>query len=96
LRTYKPYFYRQRIIGNYIVDFYCPKARLAVEIDGAQHFNTEAADYDRIRSDILSNFGVEVLRFTNTDIDTNLHGVCLRIDDVVKGRTGVNPQSPFG
>jgi len=68
-------FYRQKPIGDYIVDFYCPKAKLVVEIDGSQHLVGETIQYDRIRDDYLSSLGLRVLRFTNTDVLINIKGV---------------------
>jgi very-short-patch-repair endonuclease len=61
-------FYRQKPIGDYIVDFYCPKAKLAIEIDGSQHLSGEMTSYDRIRDEYLSSLGLRVLRFSNTDV----------------------------
>jgi very-short-patch-repair endonuclease len=57
--------YRQRPIDNYIVDFYCAKLKLVIEIDGDPHFTDEARKYDRERSSILGGYELEVLRFTN-------------------------------
>ncbi len=69
-------FRRQQVIGNRIVDFYCPAAKLAVEVDGETH-NAEA---DQRRDERLkSDFGVQVLRFRNRDVNRNLDGVLLRL-----------------
>jgi len=68
-------FYRQKPIGDYIVDFFCPKAKLIIEVDGSQHFVNETIEYDRIREEYLSGFGLRVLRFTNTDVLTRIEGV---------------------
>ena len=65
-------FYRQKPIGDYIVDFFCPRAKLIIEIDGSQHFSDEMADYDRIRDEYISSLGLRVLRFTNTDVMKNI------------------------
>ncbi len=73
-------FYRQKPIGDYIVDFYCPKAKLVVEIDGSQHLVGETIQYDKIRDDYLSSLGLRVLRFTNTDVLINIKGVIESID----------------
>ena len=72
-------FYRQGIIGNYIVDFFCPKAKLVIEVDGGQHYFDEMAEADRIRGEYLSNLGLKVLRFNNTDVLENIEGVVERI-----------------
>lgn len=79
-------FHRQRIIENYIVDFYSPKAKLVIELDGSQHFTEEGMRYDAIRTEVLQKYGLQVLRFTNTDIQKNLHGVCELIDLTVHSR----------
>lgn len=91
-------FYRQKPIGDYIVDFYCPRAKLIVEIDGSQHLVGETIQYDRIRDDYLSSLGLRVLRFTNTDVLTNIKGVIERIEDEIplsppfpKGETRASP-----
>ena len=72
-------FYRQKPIGGYIADFYCPKAKLVVEVDGGQHFTEEIAEYDKIRDECMSNLGLRVLRFTNTEVLGNIEGVIERI-----------------
>ena len=72
-------FYRQKPIGDYIVDFFCPKAKLVIEIDGSHHLVGETIEYDRIRDDYLSSLGLRVLRFTNADVLTNIEGVLEKI-----------------
>jgi very-short-patch-repair endonuclease len=72
-------FYRQKIIGNYIVDFFCPKAKLAIELDGGQHYSEDMIEEDKIRDAYLKNHGIKVLRFTDTDALTNTDGVIERI-----------------
>ena len=68
-------FYRQKPVGDYIVDFFCPRAKLVIEVDGSQHFAGEMTEDDRIRDEYMSSFGLRVLRFTNTDILTHIDGV---------------------
>mgnify|MGYP001393593869 CR=1 FL=1 len=68
-------FRRQQGIGKYIVDFYCPDCKLAIEIDGDSHFNDDSQDYDKIRTDFLYEEGIKVIRFTNTEIYKNMNGV---------------------
>ena len=80
LRTYPVKFYRQRVIGHYIADFYCAKAKLVIELDGSQHYETQGALHDRIRTEFLADFGLTVLRIPNTDVKRNLSGVCDYID----------------
>jgi very-short-patch-repair endonuclease len=72
-------FYRQKPIGEYIVDFYCPKARLVIEIDGSHHLVGETFEYDRIRDDYLSSLGLRVLRFNNAEVIKNIEGVLGKI-----------------
>jgi very-short-patch-repair endonuclease len=61
-------FYRQRPIGNYIVDFYAPAVRLVIEVDGAQHFDAAQVRYDRRRSEYLEQHGLRVLRFDDRQV----------------------------
>ena len=68
-------FYRQRIIGNYIVDFYCPKVKLVIELDGGQHYSGEGLEKDKIRDDYLREQGLKVLRFSDRDVFENITGV---------------------
>ena len=72
-------FRRQHGVGGYIVDFYCPEKKLVIEVDGAQHFEKEAKEYDRIRSSYLKGLDIKVLRFTNAEINTNIEGVIQKI-----------------
>jgi len=65
-------FYRQRAIGNYIVDFYCPKAKLVLEVDGGQHYSDEQIEIDKKRSSYLNKLGLKVVRFTNLDVLNNI------------------------
>ncbi len=68
-------FYRQYGIGRYIVDFYCPRLRLAVELDGGHHGEKEQRLYDEFRTELLQEWGVTVIRFWNYEIYQNLDGV---------------------
>src|SRR3990172_13260225 len=61
-------FYRQKIIENYIVDFYCPKANLIIELDGGQHYTDEGMKRDKIRDDYLRRQGYKVLRFSDKEV----------------------------
>ena len=71
--------YRQRIIDNYIVDFYCPRANLIIEIDGGQHYSDEGLNKDKVRDDYLMGQGFKVLRFSDKEIFENFNGVIKRI-----------------
>lgn len=79
LKSYSVNFSRQYRVGNYILDFYAPSIKLAVELDGGQHYEDQAALYDKERSLYLNNLGIRVLRFTNTDVDKNLNSVIIAI-----------------
>jgi very-short-patch-repair endonuclease len=74
-------FYRQKIMGNYIVDFYCPKAKIVVELDGGQHYTEEGKLKDLQRDKYMKDIGLKVLRFSDTDILDNLSGVVEKIFD---------------
>ena len=68
-------FYRQKIVGNYIVDFFCPKGSLVIEIDGGQHFHGEQEQKDLARDEYLSGMGLKVLRFPANVVFQNMDGV---------------------
>ncbi|BAK45959.1 endonuclease domain-containing protein [Eggerthella sp. YY7918] len=84
LREYPVSFVAQKVIGNYIVDFYCRKARLSIELDGDSHILQ--VDYDQTRTSFLEMLEIKELRFTNNDIYENLEGVCEAIDKEVNLR----------
>ena len=86
LRSYPVKIYKQRIIDNYVVDFYCSQARLAIEIDGSQHYSEQGEAYDCKRSKILERYGIYVLRFSNRDVDDNFEGVCYMINETINER----------
>jgi very-short-patch-repair endonuclease len=73
-------FYRQKPIGDYIVDFFCPKANLVIEVDGSYHLVGKTIEYDRVRDEYLSSLGLKVLRFNNSDVLTNIDGVIETIE----------------
>ena len=86
LRGYPVAFKRQKPVLCYIVDFYCERAKLAIELDGAQHYEPEEAAYDQARSEALGRVGVAVLRFTNLQVNQNFAAVCEMIDRIVRER----------
>ena len=86
LRNCDTRFQRQKTIGQFIVDFYCAKIKLAIELDGSQHYTENGTEYDNERTKILNAFGVEVIRFTNNDIDNNFSGVCDIINELIRIR----------
>jgi very-short-patch-repair endonuclease len=86
LKTYPVQFNRQKVIGSYIVDFYCHTARLVVELDGSQHLDDTNSPYDAFRTEYLNNLGLVVMRIPNNEIWTNFPGVCEAIDQIVQER----------
>ena len=86
LRKYPIKIYKQRIIDNYVADFYCHQARLVIELDGSQHYTLQGERRDAVRSDVLEKYGICVLRFSNMDIDRNFDGVCRTIDREIRSR----------
>ena len=89
LKRYPMRFRRQYIIGNYIVDFYCHGAKLAVELDGSQHYEPIESEKDRVRTAYLESQGVAVLRFSNLDVLRRFEDVCAVIDRTAKLRAGL-------
>ncbi len=83
LRSYPIRFLRQKIIGNYIADFYCSKAKLVVELDGSQHYIEDNIEKDIERTKFFESLGIKVLRFQNIDVTQRFEGVCRRIDEEV-------------
>ena len=86
LQKYPVKIYKQRIIGDFIADFYCYRARLVIELDGSQHYTEEGKSHDDNRTRLLEQYGLQVLRFSNKDIDDNFEGICFVIDQVIKER----------
>ena len=80
LKDYPVRFQRQKAIGNYIVDFYCAKAKLVIELDGGGHYTDEQELKDKHRTNDLEAMNLTVLRICNLDIDRNFRGVCEYID----------------
>ena len=84
LRSYPVKFLRQKILGKYIVDFYCAEAQLIVELDGSQHYEDKGMVYDAERTAYLEQYGGRVLRIPNNEVSPNFSGVCEYIDFAVK------------
>ena len=84
LRHYPIRFQRQKAISNHIVDFYCAKAKLIIELDGGGHFMPEQIEKDTKRTRELESMNLKVLRICNLDIDRNFSGVCEYINSAVK------------
>lgn len=66
---------RQYGIGDYVIDFYCPKLKLGIELDGEQHYIDKGLKHDKVRDQYILNEGIELIRIPVTDIDSNLDGV---------------------
>ncbi len=77
-------FNRQKPLGNYIVDFYCSKAQLVIEVDGAGHREEEQRVYDEERTAYLQGFDLKVLRFWNSEVIQNPEGVYEKIIQTIK------------
>ena len=86
LRDYPIKIYKQRVIEFFIVDFYCAEAKLAIELDGSQHYEPHGLAYDAERSQFLMSLGLEILRFSNRDIDRDFRNVCEQIDLIIQKR----------
>ena len=86
LKNYPIRFQRQKCIDNFIVDFYCSRAKVVIELDGSGHYMPKAEEQDQCRTNILENYGLKVLRICNKDIDNNFYGVCTVIDEEIKAR----------
>lgn len=84
LRYYPIRFQRQKAIDEYIVDFYCHKAKLVIEIDGTQHYFEEEKRQDVLRTKKLEQYGLQIIRLSNRQINEEFSRVCEHIDNVVK------------
>ena len=94
LKGKTPKFHRQRIIGNYIVDFYCPELRLAIEIDGYQHYVDDNYEYDIKRTEYIESQDIYVLRFDNSDVNKDFEYVKYTIDVICDARMKGIPIAP--
>ncbi|MBU0531715.1 MAG: endonuclease domain-containing protein [Candidatus Uhrbacteria bacterium] len=86
-------FRRQHSIGEYVVDFYCPKAKLVVEVDGDSHYEPDAEVRDIIRTKYIESFGIKLIRFTNLDVKFNIDAV---IADILSELSSTPCLSPLG
>lgn len=80
LRTHPARFSRQKVLGKYIADFYSAQAKLVIELDGSGHYTEGGKEHDRERTEFLEEYGISVIRFSNTEIHENFRGVCEYID----------------
>jgi very-short-patch-repair endonuclease len=92
-------FYRQKTLGNFIVDFYCASARLVIEVDGGQHYEKEGAAQDAARDRYLKSLGLEVLRFSNRDVlrntDAVIAAVAQHLDAALGQKNTKSPRPPI-
>ena len=84
LKTLPIRFQRQKAIDNYIVDFYCAKAKLVIELDGYYHSTELQYKSDKKRTEVLNNLGLTVIRFSNKQIETEFEKCCLVIENAIK------------
>lgn len=84
LRDYNVKFFRQRVIDGFIVDFYCHKARLVIELDGSQHYSESGLVKDKIRTEKIEKRNLSVIRIPNNYVNNNFREVCEYIDNTVK------------
>ncbi|MFA6100364.1 MAG: endonuclease domain-containing protein [Patescibacteria group bacterium] len=77
-------FFRQFSVGPYILDFYCPEKKIAIELDGSQHTTEQGVAYDVERTAYLTGKDVKVMRFWNNEVLTNVDGVVMKVLEVVK------------
>ncbi len=94
LRLYSVRFYRQKVLGRYIADFYCAKAKIVIELDGSQHYEEQGQKKDAFRTQYLEGYDLEVIRIANNQLTENFEGVCTYIDWVVKQRIGDDGTTP--
>ena len=83
LKNYPVRFLKQKVIDNYIVDFYCHEAKLIIELDGSQHFEDKAIVKDNIRTEKIESRNLTIIRIPNICINRNFKDVCFYIDAVV-------------
>ena len=84
MRSYPVRFLRQKVIDDYIVDFYCHEARLIIELDGSQHYEENRLVKDKIRTEKIEARELTIIRIPNNEINKNFRGVCEYIDLLVK------------
>lgn len=84
LRSYPIRFLRQKVIDNYIVDFYCHEARLIIELDGSQHYKEKGLLKDKIRTEKIESRNLTLIRIPNNEVNKNFIRVCEYIDLFVR------------
>ncbi len=84
LRTYPVRFFRQKVLGKYIADFYSAQAKLVIALDGSQHYEEIGVQKDTARTTFLEGYGLKIIRIPNNEVSRNFPGVCEYIDTAVK------------
>ena len=84
LKDYPVRFSRQKVLGKYIVDFYSASAKIIIELDGSQHFEEAGQKYDKNRDEYLKEYGLNIIRIPNNEINENFDGVCEYLDKEIK------------
>ena len=90
LKKYPVRILRQKIIKYYIIDFYCRKANLAIEIDGNQHYTKDGVEYDKERDELIEAYGIKTLRIKNKEIEKDFKNVCAKIDLEITKQIALN------
>ena len=86
LKDHTVRFSRQKVLGKYIVDFYSAAAKMAIELDGSQHFEEKGQRYDARRDEYLEEYGLKVIRIPNREINDNFYGVCEYLNAMIEQR----------
>jgi very-short-patch-repair endonuclease len=81
-------------VDEFVLDFYAPSVKLAIEIDGPTHLSEEAVAHDEARTKHIEQFGIRILRVTNVDVFTNIEGVLLKIESTIREISENHPQPP--
>ncbi len=81
----KKRFLRQYSVLKYVIDFYCPEIKLAIEVDGDIHISEESIEYDKNRQTEIENYGIKFLRIKNEEVFANIHNVILKIETIIDG-----------
>ena len=93
-KNYQYKIYRQKLVDNYILDFYCAKAKVAIELDGSQHFEPINEEFDAQRTNNLNKYGILVLRYTNLELIKNFKYIYDEVDRIIRKRIALRtPQS---
>ena len=93
LKDYPIKFHRQKVIGNYIADFYSAASKIVIELDGSQHYEDLGVKKDKIRDRFMQENGFKVLRYSNFEINDNFEGVCIDIEQKVMAQMGASESS---